>query len=67
MHTEKFETECNHENIVKYYGSFIKHGYLWVVMEFCGGGSVADLCQTMDCGLEEAQIAVVCREALKVK
>lgn len=34
-------------------------------MEFCGGGSVGDICQTMDTGLEEAQIAVICREALK--
>eukprot|EP01105_Mastigella_eilhardi_P023501 TRINITY_DN593_c0_g1_i4.p1 TRINITY_DN593_c0_g1~~TRINITY_DN593_c0_g1_i4.p1 ORF type:complete len:571 (-),score=168.34 TRINITY_DN593_c0_g1_i4:59-1771(-) len=57
--------DCNHPNIVRYAGSYVKHEYLWIVMEFCGGGSVADICQTLECGLEEDQIAVVCREALQ--
>jgi serine/threonine protein kinase len=34
-------------------------------MEYCGGGSVAEVCKILDRGLEEDQIAIICREALK--
>lgn len=35
-------------------------------MEYCGGGSVADLMNVTDKPLEEYQIAYICREAIKV-
>lgn len=35
-------------------------------MEYCGGGSVADLMNVTDEPLEEYQIAFICREAIKV-
>lgn len=35
-------------------------------MEYCGGGSVADLIHVTEEPLEEYQIAYICREALKV-
>lgn len=35
------------ENIVAFYGSFIKNvkpnQVMWIVMEYCGGGSVSDI------------------------
>lgn len=34
-------------------------------MEYCGGGSVAEICKILDRGLEEEQISLICREALK--
>lgn len=36
-------------------------------MEYCGGGSVADLMHLSDEPLEEPQIAYICRESLKVR
>lgn len=35
-------------------------------MEYCGGGSVADLMSIIEEILEESQIAYICRETLKV-
>ncbi|KAG2322669.1 hypothetical protein Bca52824_015882 [Brassica carinata] len=57
--------QCNHPNVVRYLGSFQGDDYLWIVMEYCGGGSVADLMNVTEEALEEYQIAYICREALK--
>lgn len=57
--------QCNHPNVVRYLGSYQGEEYLWIVMEYCGGGSVADLMNKTDEPLEECQIAYICREALK--
>lgn len=40
--------------------------FVQIVMEYCGGGSVADLMNVTEEPLEEYQIAYICREALKV-
>lgn len=56
---------CNHPNIVNYVGSYLHTENLWIVMEYCGGGSVSEACQIMDSGLNEYQIAMICREALQ--
>lgn len=37
-----------------------------IVMEYCGGGSVADIMNVTEKPLEEYQITYICREALKV-
>ena len=75
-------SQCHHPNVVNYSGGtyFCKEN-LWVVasfvftyschslqiiMEYCGGGSVSDLCQCLEQGLREPQIAFICREALRV-
>ncbi|KAF3525562.1 hypothetical protein F2Q69_00051157 [Brassica cretica] len=57
--------QCNHPNVVRYLGSFQGDDYLWIVMEYCGGGSVTDLMNVTEEALEEYQIAYICREALK--
>lgn len=57
--------QCSHPNVVRYLGSYQGEEYLWIVMEYCGGGSVADLMNVTDAPLEEYQIAFICREALK--
>nr|CAD1819429.1 unnamed protein product [Ananas comosus var. bracteatus] len=57
--------QCSHPNVVRYFGSYQGEEYLWIVMEYCGGGSVADLMNTTEEPLDESQIAYICREALK--
>ncbi|CAN6448409.1 unnamed protein product [Victoria cruziana] len=57
--------QCNHPNVVRYLGSYQGEEYLWIVMEYCGGGSVADLMSITEEPLDEQQIAYICREALK--
>ncbi|GJZ55487.1 serine/threonine-protein kinase dst1, partial [Tanacetum coccineum] len=57
--------QCSHPNVVRYLGSYQGEEYLWIVMEYCGGGSVADLMNVTDEPLEECQIAYICKEALK--
>ncbi|XP_017236689.1 serine/threonine-protein kinase 1 isoform X2 [Daucus carota subsp. sativus] len=57
--------QCSHPNVVRYLGSYQGEEYLWIVMEYCGGGSVADLMNITDEPLEEYQIAYICKEALK--
>lgn len=40
--------------VVKYYGSYFKNTDLWIVMEYCGAGSVSDIIRlrnkTVSCG-----------------
>ncbi|XP_048588849.1 misshapen-like kinase 1 isoform X2 [Nematostella vectensis] len=61
----------NHRNIATYYGAFIKKSLqgqddqLWLVMEFCGAGSVTDLVKTArNKALKEEWISYICREVL---
>nr|CAD2202813.1 unnamed protein product [Meloidogyne enterolobii] len=63
----------HHPNIATYYGAFIKklpsstgkHDQLWLVMEFCGSGSVTDLIKSSKSGfLREEWIAYICKEIL---
>lgn len=35
--------DCQHLNIVAYYGSYLRRDKLWICMEFCGGGSLQDI------------------------
>ncbi|GJW67049.1 serine/threonine-protein kinase dst1 isoform X1 [Tanacetum coccineum] len=40
--------QCIHPNVVRYLGSYQGEDYLWIIMEYCGGGSVADLMNVTD-------------------
>lgn len=62
----------HHRNIATYYGAFIKKSppgkddQLWLVMEYCGAGSVTDLVKsTKGQSLKEDWIAYICREVLR--
>jgi serine/threonine protein kinase len=56
--------QCKHPNIVSYYGS-CSHTSLWILMDFCSGGSVRDLIEVCNRPLEEQQMAVICYGTLK--
>uniref|UniRef100_A0AAY4E6L3 non-specific serine/threonine protein kinase n=1 Tax=Denticeps clupeoides TaxID=299321 RepID=A0AAY4E6L3_9TELE len=62
----------HHRNIATYYGAFVKKStaghddQLWLVMEYCGAGSVTDLVKkTKGNALKEDWIAYICREVLR--
>lgn len=61
-----------HQNIATYYGAFVRKGdpghedQLWLVMEYCGAGSVTDLVKsTKTRSLKEDWIAYISREVLR--
>jgi serine/threonine-protein kinase 24/25/MST4 len=49
--------------VTRYYGSYLHGSDLWIVMEFCSGGSCADLMKPGN--IAEAEIAVIVRELLQ--
>ncbi|XP_029596735.1 traf2 and NCK-interacting protein kinase isoform X1 [Salmo trutta] len=62
----------HHRNIATYYGAFVKKNppgiddQLWLVMEFCGAGSITDLIKnTKGNSLKEEWTAYICREILR--
>ncbi|EGC28506.1 hypothetical protein DICPUDRAFT_96158 [Dictyostelium purpureum] len=68
---------CNHPNIVSYIESYLCKGHLWIIMEYCDGGTVRDLLQqdwknhqsnqsSNNCvPLEETLIAYITEELLE--
>jgi len=65
-------TDCNNENIVSYFTSFVYKEELWLVLRLLSSGSLLDIIRhkmkTQDCKhgvLDETAIATVLREVLK--
>ncbi len=56
---------CHSPYIVAYKGSFMKDGKIWIVMEYCGVGSISDLMAICDTTLTEAQIAAVMKQSIE--
>ena len=56
--------DCNHPNIVRYYGSWRAPDALWIAMEYCAGGSVSDIMHACNAPLEESVISYICGETL---
>lgn len=57
--------QCDNINIVKSYGCYFKDSDLWIIMEYCGAGSVADIMRLRRQTLNEEQIAPIVRGTLK--
>ncbi|KAK9688873.1 hypothetical protein RND81_09G017700 [Saponaria officinalis] len=56
-------SQCRSQYITEYYGSYLHHTKLWIIMEYMAGGSVADLLQS-GTPLEETSIACILRDLL---
>ena len=59
-----FMRTCCSDSVVRYYGSYIARSELWMVMEYCSAGSVADLMKATQSTLDVPQIQLVTRSAL---
>ncbi|VDD90507.1 unnamed protein product [Enterobius vermicularis] len=57
--------QCDSKYVVKYYGSYFKNSDLWIVMEYCGAGSVSDIMRMRKKTLSEKEISAVTRDVLK--
>mmetsp|Transcript_31301 Transcript_31301/g.82040 ORF Transcript_31301/g.82040 Transcript_31301/m.82040 type:complete len:502 (+) Transcript_31301:68-1573(+) len=51
--------ENDHPNVVRYYGSYLKDSNLWIIMEYCGAGSCADVIRFRQQPFSEPQIATI--------
>ena len=56
---------CKSPYIVQYYGSYMKDNDLWLILEYCNPGSVADIIKITKKTLSEAEIASICHAVLK--
>lgn len=56
--------ECNSEYVVAYKGTYQEDGNIWIVMEYCGAGSLCDLMAICERVLDEEQIATVMKMSL---
>jgi len=57
--------QCDSPYVVKYYGSYFKNTDLWIVMEYCGAGSVSDIMRLRKKTLTEEEIGTVLCDTLK--
>ncbi|KAJ3377201.1 putative protein serine/threonine kinase, partial [Entophlyctis sp. JEL0112] len=55
--------QLNSPQITRFYGSYVKQSCLWIVMEYCAGGSCLDLLRAGP--FDEMHIAVIMKEVLK--
>ncbi|CAD8195459.1 unnamed protein product [Paramecium pentaurelia] len=57
--------DCRCDNIVKYFGSYHSNGQLWLIMEYCQGGSVIEMIKALQNPLPEEIIATILYQTLK--
>lgn len=57
-------SQSRHRNVVAYMGAYQSLSKLWIVMEYCEGGSADQIYKILRRPLSEPLIAYVCREVL---
>ena len=57
--------QCDSPYILKYYGSYIKKNIIWIVLEFCEGGSLLDIMRITNEYYTEKEIASIIKMVLK--
>jgi len=55
---------CKSDFVVRYLGSYEKDNTLWIAMELCEPGSIADVMRMLKTNLNENQIRVICASVL---
>ncbi|CAG4948319.1 unnamed protein product [Parnassius apollo] len=55
-------SECRHPNVVELHEAYFIDNKLWMLLEYCDGGALDSVMSELEKGLNEAQIAYVCRE-----
>ncbi|KAI5640799.1 protein kinase domain-containing protein [Phthorimaea operculella] len=55
-------SECRHPNVVELHEAYFIENKLWMLLEYCDGGALDSVMSELEKGLNEAQIAYVCRE-----
>lgn len=56
---------CRSQSVVAYYGTCLRHNETWILMDYCGMGSIKDMMKLCKETLTEAQVAYVAFETLK--
>ncbi|KAF7490394.1 Serine/threonine-protein kinase 3 [Sarcoptes scabiei] len=56
--------QCESLYVVRYFGSYFKGSDLWIVMEYCGGGSVSDIMRFRKKTLTEEEISIILKDTL---
>jgi len=56
---------CKHPNIVTYYGTKIQNEQIWIIMDYCGVGSVKDIIKIAHDTLSERQAQYVLNGTVK--
>ena len=54
----------SHESIVNYFTYFFEESKLWLVMEYCDGGSLSDIMKTLKKPLSEHEVSAVLRSVI---
>ena len=57
--------QCDSPYILRYYGSYIKKNIIWIVLEFCEGGSLSDIMRISNQFYTEKEIASIIKMVLK--
>lgn len=56
---------CESPYIISFHGTYLKDNHLWIIMEYCAAGSVADIMKLTVRTLTEQQVAVICYHSLQ--
>ena len=57
--------QCNSPYIIKYHNSYLKNNKIWIIIEYCDGGSVLDLMRITNKYLNEEEISSIISMVLK--
>eukprot|EP01127_Copromyxa_protea_P014571 TRINITY_DN4094_c0_g2_i1.p1 TRINITY_DN4094_c0_g2~~TRINITY_DN4094_c0_g2_i1.p1 ORF type:complete len:754 (+),score=151.87 TRINITY_DN4094_c0_g2_i1:32-2293(+) len=60
----RFMSDIHHANALEYRECWLPKGEIWIVMEFCDGGSVSDILEKLGKPLEEKSITAIIHQAL---